>query len=305
MEPNPELPGPESERSWLRRHSITPRKRLGQNFLVQPQAADRLVRAIGPAVEGDILEIGSGSGAMTRALLDGGARVWGVEIDPRLVLLLGERFRATIEAERLRIISADVLRLDPGALPGRLSGFFGAGSHGGISSAIHLAGNLPYAITTPILLWTLENRSHFSGATFLIQREVAERLAAPPGSRAYGSITVWVGWHGVVTRLAGVEPGAFWPVPQVDSSLISIRFHPVPPAPDVDPGMIERVLSAAFGQRRKMLRSSLATLAGGDAERILVAAGIDPTRRAETLSIEEFGRLARAAADHGVGRGEK
>jgi len=275
------LPGPEAERSWLRRHAVFPRKRLGQNFLVQPQVADRLVRAISLPPGTPVLEIGAGAGALTRALLDAGARVWAVEVDPRLVRVLEERFADPIRQGRMRVIAADILDLDPAGLPERPAG------------PIFLAGNLPYAITTPILLWAVERRRHFQGAAFLIQREVAERLTAPPGNRTYGSITVWIAYHGAVSRIATADPGAFWPVPQVDSSLIAIRFHEVPPVDLRDPARLENVLAAAFGQRRKMLRSSLARLLGPDAPRILHAAGIDPMRRAETLSLEEFAAIAR------------
>jgi 16S rRNA (adenine1518-N6/adenine1519-N6)-dimethyltransferase len=276
------LPGPEAERSWLRRHAIHPRKRLGQSFLVQPQVADRLVRAISVERDARFLEIGAGAGAMTRALLDAGARVWSVEVDSHLVLLLEERFAEEIRQGRLHLLSGDILRTDPATIPG-VAG-----------EPVRLVGNLPYAITTPILLWALAHRGRFRDAAFLIQREVAERLAAPPGSRTYGSITVWIAFHGVVSKLTTVEPGAFWPVPQVDSSLISIRFHEAPPV-DADPKALEGVLAAAFGQRRKMIRSSLTTLLGAETARIIEQAGIDPTKRAEALSLADFAAIARAA----------
>lgn len=273
-------PGTESERFWLRRYAIHPHKRLGQSFLVQPRVADRIVRAISLPRESCVVEIGAGAGAMTRALLDEGMRVWAVEVDLRLVALLQERFRSAIDNCRLHILPTNILAVDPDAIPGTDSG------------PIHLVGNLPYAITTPILLWSLQHRRRFRAAAFLIQREVAERLAAAPGSRTYGSITVWMAFHGAVSKLTTVEPGAFWPVPQVDSSLIAVRFHGEPPV-DADPGMIQRVLGAAFGQRRKMIRSSLASVLGARTAELLDAAGIDPTRRAEALSLAEFAAIAR------------
>jgi len=274
------LPGPEAERSWLRRHAVHPRKRLGQSFLVQPQVADRLVRAISLHRGSSVLEIGAGAGAMTRALLDVGVRVWAVEVDSHLVHLLEERFHNEIRDGRLRLFARDILTVDPETIPGIEDG------------PLHLVGNLPYAITTPILLWAVEHRRRFREAAFLIQREVAERLAAAPGNRTYGSITVWIAFHGAVSKLATVEAGAFWPVPQVDSSLIAIRFHDSPPV-DADPKALERVLAAAFGQRRKMVRSSLLTILGPETSHVLGEAGIDPTRRAETLSLADFAAIAR------------
>jgi 16S rRNA (adenine1518-N6/adenine1519-N6)-dimethyltransferase len=233
---------------------------------VQPQVADRLVRAISVEPDARLLEIGAGAGALTRALLDAGAKVWAIEVDPRLVLLLEERFASEIQGGRLHVLSGDILSMDPGTgtIPGPAGG------------PVRLVGNLPYAITTPILLWALAHRGAFRDAVFLVQREVAERLAASPGSRTYGSITVWASFHGAISKLATVEPGAFWPVPQVDSSLISIRFHEDPPV-EAEPALLERVLAAAFGQRRKMIRSSLAPLFGDRAERILGEVGIDST----------------------------
>jgi 16S rRNA (adenine1518-N6/adenine1519-N6)-dimethyltransferase len=280
-------PGPLEERGWLLHHAIHPRKSLGQNFLVQPQVATGLVRAMHVAPGAEVLEIGPGSGALTRALLDAGARVWAFEIDSRLCALLRERFAAAIEEGRLRLAGQSILEADPSFL------------EGSSGAPIYLAGNLPYAITTPILLWAIAHRARFSGGAVLVQREVAERLAAGPGSRVYGSITVWVGLHARVRKAVRVEPGAFWPVPNVDSSLITLEFHQVSPVDLPDPSALERVLSVAFGQRRKMLRSCLGA-ALGDPQRaaeFLAAAGIDPTRRAETLDLAEFAALARIAGD--------
>jgi 16S rRNA (adenine1518-N6/adenine1519-N6)-dimethyltransferase len=281
------MPGAQAERGWLIHHAIRPRKSFGQNFLVQPQVATGLVRAmhLGPGAE--VLEVGPGSGALTRALLDAGARVWAFEIDPRLCELLRERFAEPLADGRFRLYEMSILEADPALLDGA-SG-----------APVHLAGNLPYAITTPILLWAIGHRSRFSGGAVLVQREVAERLAAGPGSRIYGSITVWIGYHARVRKAATVEPGAFWPVPKVDSSLITLEFHRAPPVELPDPSALERVLAVAFGQRRKMLRSVFGAALGDPARAgaMLLEAGIDPTRRAETLDLEEFAALARVAGE--------
>lgn len=278
------IPGPGAERNWLGRHRIAPRKRLGQNFLVHPQVAARLVRAFPFELErGEpVLEIGSGAGALTRALLAAGARVWAVEIDPSLVGLLRERFAEAIAQGRLTLLPGSILEQNPAAIPGHPA------------RAFHLVGNLPYAITTPILLWMLDHRLQFSSAAVLVQKEVADRITARPGSRAYGSLTVWIAYHAEVRRLATVGPGSFWPVPAVESTLLSLLFRPAPPVHVRDPALLERVLRASFGQRRKMLRAALAAALGGReiAERLLEHAGIDPRRRAETLSLSEFAALA-------------
>lgn len=280
-------PEPLEERGWLLHHAIRARKSLGQNFLVQPQVATGLVRSMHLTPGAEVLEVGAGAGAMTRAFLDAGVRVWAFEIDERLCALLRERFAPAIEEGRLRLLERTILGADPAAL------------EGASGAPIHLAGNLPYAITTPILLWAIGHRARFSGGAVLVQREVAERLAAAPGSRVYGSITVWIGLHAKVRKIANVEPGAFWPVPKVDSSLISLEFYRESPVELPDPSALERVLSVAFGQRRKMLRSCFGGALGDTARAaaLLAEAGIDPTRRAETLDLAEFAALARAAGD--------
>jgi 16S rRNA (adenine1518-N6/adenine1519-N6)-dimethyltransferase len=279
------IPAAQAERSWLARHEIRPRKRLGQNFLIQPQVADRLLRALPVALEPGrpVLEVGAGAGALTRALLETGVEVWAVEIDPRLVDLLRERFADAVAGGRLHLLPGSVLDQDPRTIPGRAP-----------AEPFTLLGNLPYAITTPILLWMLEHRRVFSRASVLVQRELAERITASPGTRAYGSLTVWIAYHAEVRSLVTVGPKSFWPVPAVHSSWIEIDFRTAPPVHVRDPELLERVLAAAFGQRRKMLRASLASALGGReiVLGLLEHAGIDPTRRAETLTLAEFAALA-------------
>jgi 16S rRNA (adenine1518-N6/adenine1519-N6)-dimethyltransferase len=281
------IPSGRAERGWLARHRITPRKRLGQNFLIQPQVASRLARVMDLEEGESVLEVGAGSGALTRALLDRGVRVWANELDPRLLTLLAERFSGPIGEKRLELIPGNLLEINPEALLSRRG------------ATLFLAGNLPYQITTPILLWTIENRRIFRGAAVLVQKEVADRMTAGPGTRAYGSLSVWVSYHAAVRRLTTVGPGSFWPVPEVDSSLISLTFHKTPPVALREPELLERVLRMAFGQRRKMLRTSLGAALGSRelAIRLLEHAEIAPTRRAETLSLEEFAVLADTLGD--------
>jgi 16S rRNA (adenine1518-N6/adenine1519-N6)-dimethyltransferase len=281
------IPSARAERSWLARHEIVPRKRLGQNFLVHPQTASRLVRAMSLDDSDLVLEVGAGSGALTRALLDRAEKVWAVEVDPRLVKLLRERFAEPIEEGRLDLVAEDLLGVDPSRLPGVED------------RPLFLAGNLPYAITTPILLWLLDHRRCFRAAAVLVQREVAERITASPGTKAYGSLSVWIAYHASVRRIATVGPGSFWPVPEVDSSLLALAFHKTPPVHVREAALLERVLEVTFGQRRKMLRSSLGAALGSRelAIRLLEHAEIAPTRRPETLSLGEFAMLADTLGD--------
>ena len=274
-----------SETGWLRRHSITPRKRLGQNFLIHAGTASRLVRAMRIEPGRPVLEIGAGSGALTRALLESGHTVVAVEIDPRLVALLEERFAGEIRSGRLSLHAGSVLDLDPSNIVRRPGG------------RIFLAGNLPYAITTPILLWMLASMDCFEASAVLMQREVASRITASPGSRTCGSLTVWLAFHARTRNLATVGPGSFWPIPEVDSTLVGFSFHRAPPVEIAVPAHLEKVLSATFGQRRKMLRASLGNALGDPdlASRLLADAGIDGRRRPESLSLAEFALLAAAA----------
>jgi 16S rRNA (adenine1518-N6/adenine1519-N6)-dimethyltransferase len=281
------IPSARAERGWLARHGITPRKRLGQNFLIQPQVASRLMRAMALEEGESVLEVGAGSGALTRALLERAGHVRANELDPRLLGLLRERFAGPIDEGRLELIPGDLLEVDPRALVLERA------------APVFLAGNLPYSITTPILLWAIENRQIFRGAALLVQKEVAERIAAGPGTRAYGSLSVWIAYHASVRRLMTVGPGSFWPVPEVDSSLIALTFHKTPPVHLREPELLERVLRVTFGQRRKMLRTSLGSALGSRelAIRLLEHAEIAPTRRAETLTLEEFAALANTLGD--------
>ncbi|MBD3161308.1 MAG: 16S rRNA (adenine(1518)-N(6)/adenine(1519)-N(6))-dimethyltransferase RsmA [Candidatus Eisenbacteria bacterium] len=270
------------EKERLLRAGIRPRRRLGQSFLVRAATASRIARTLETEPDEPILEIGPGSGALTRALLATGSPVWAIEVDPALAAVLRERFSAEITAGRLTLIEGNVLDFDPARLPGVPE------------RALYLAGNLPYAITTPILLWMLEHRDRFRRAGVLVQKEFADRIVAPPGSRTYGSLSVWIAYHASVRRRLTVGPGEFWPAPKVDSSLVDFRFHRTPPVHVRDPRDLERVLSTVFGQRRKMLRSSLGTALGDRAVAIglLDHAGIAPTRRPETLDLGEFAALA-------------
>ncbi len=253
-------------------------KALGQNFLLDLNLLDRIVRAIPLDADSVVYEVGPGPGGLTRALLKTGARVIAVERDRRALPIL-ERLRAA-SGERLTILQGDALAMDAAALAGE---------------GAHIAANLPYNIGTPLLTgWLTEARwlPWWRTATLMFQKEVAERIVAAPGSGAYGRLSVLAQWR-CEARIEMLLPArAFTPAPKVDSAVVQLR--PRVPVLDVPVRALERVTAAAFGQRRKMLRQSLKGLPGALAA--LEALGVDPTRRAETLPVSLFVSLARAVA---------
>lgn len=258
-------------REVIRRHELGARRALGQHFLLDMNLTMRIARAAGELADCSVIEVGPGPGGLTRALLAAGAGVvFAVEKDPRCVAALAEL--AAAHAGRLVVVEADALRLDLATLapPPR-----------------RIVANLPYNVATPLLIGWLRRVREFDGFTLMFQREVAQRLVAAPGTEHYGRLSVITQW---VTRPQyefGVDARAFTPPPKVMSSVVSLRPRASPIAPATFEA-IERVTGAAFGQRRKMLRASLRKLGIDSAD-----AGIDPTRRPEDLSVEEFCALAR------------
>ncbi len=263
-------------REVIRRHGLAARRALGQNFLFDLNLTGRIAREAGDLAQGTVIEIGPGPGGLTRALLASGARrLIVVERDERCLPALAEIAAAC--PGRLEILTGDALILDVHALgtPPR-----------------QIVANLPYNIATALLLRWLEHADAFAGMTLMFQKEVAERLWAPTGASAYGRLSIIAQWRMHVRRLFDIDPRAFTPAPKVISSLV--QFVPrAAPLAQADPRALKRVTAAAFGQRRKMLRSSLKTL-GLDTKRLLERAGLDPTSRAEDVPIEGFCALARA-----------
>lgn len=271
-------------RDVMARHDLRPRKSLGQNFLLDPRITDRIARAAGDLTATAAIEIGAGPGGLTRALLAHGAReVIAVERDPRCVAALAEL--AESYPGRLRVVDADALKINVAEL---------------VPAPRAVIANLPYNIATPLVLGWLRAATAFTGFTLMFQREVADRICAGPGSRTYGRLSIATQWSCVAKRLFDIPPGAFIPPPKVTSTLVRLtpRAEPLAPA---DHGLLERVVAAAFGQRRKMLRASLKAL-GGDPLDMLRAAAIEPTARAEEISIEGFCALARAYEKVGLAR---
>jgi 16S rRNA (adenine1518-N6/adenine1519-N6)-dimethyltransferase len=270
-------------REVIRRHGLVARKSLGQNFLFDLNLTERIARAAGPLADTTVFEIGPGPGGLTRALLAlGASRVIAVERDDRAIAALQEI--AAHYPGRLEIAAADALAFDPRTL---LAG-----------KPARIVANLPYNIATALLVGWLSTEPWppwYDCAVLMFQREVAERIVAPPGSKTYGRLSVLVQWRCEARILFDINPSAFVPPPKVTSSVLRIvpRAAPLP----CDRRCLENVTQAAFGQRRKMLRQSLRSL-GADVAALLTPAGLDPTARAEDISVEGFVALAHALAEH-------
>ena len=272
----------EEVRAALRETGFRPKKSFGQNFLIHERVIDAILRLLDLAPGDEVVEIGPGLGFVTRRLLERAARVWAVEIDPILI----ERLRRAefAAAAKLELIHADILEV---ALPESLP-----------SKKIKLAGNLPYSISTPVLFRIFDWREHFSTLVLMLQKEVADRMASAPGTKTYGSLAVWCQVHGRIIEKVPVSPEAFFPRPKVRSTVLKIALYDQPLANQDELAPLRGLVRAAFNQRRKTLGNALAAwLHGGRAEieSLLRSQGIDPQRRGETLGVDEFLRLARAA----------
>jgi 16S rRNA (adenine1518-N6/adenine1519-N6)-dimethyltransferase len=265
-------------RDVIRRHELSARKSLGQNFLLDLNLTGRIARAAGPLEGVTVIEVGPGPGGLTRALLtEGAARVVAVERDERAVSALAEI--AAHYPGRLEIVSGDALTFDAAT--------YVAGG------AARIVANLPYNIATALLVSWLTAEPWppwYDRLVLMFQREVAERIVAQPGSKTYGRLSVLAGWRTEAKILFDIAPSAFVPPPKVTSSVVELipRVTPLP----CDRRALERVTAAAFGQRRKMLRASLKSL-GIDPIPLIENAGLDPTARAEDISVPGFVALAR------------
>ncbi|WP_062203599.1 16S rRNA (adenine(1518)-N(6)/adenine(1519)-N(6))-dimethyltransferase RsmA [Demequina salsinemoris] len=283
-----DLLGPTDVRTLAESLGTAPTKKWGQNFVVDSGTVRRIVRVAGVQPGDHVVEVGPGLGSLTLALLEAGAWVTAVEIDPTLAAALPDTVarRASAEAERFTVINDDALRVD--ALPG-------AGPEAGPPSA--LVANLPYNVSVPVILHFLETFPALQRVLVMVQAEVADRLAAPPGSRTYGIPSAKANWYCDVRRAGDVGRAVFWPVPRVDSALVLMERRE-PPVTTVSREEVFAVVDAAFAQRRKALRGALSGIAGSAArsEEALRAAGIDPLTRGEQLRIEDFSRIAEQLA---------
>ena len=257
----------------------TPKKRFGQHFLHDRHIIGRIVAALDAKPNDRIVEIGPGKGALTRALLTRVARLDAVELDRDLIALL----HAEWSADQLTLHNADALQFDFCRLSGD-------------GHRLRLIGNLPYNISTPLLFHLLDQAGCIEDMIFMLQKEVVERLHAAPGGKDYGRLSVMIQYRCAVEKLFDVAACAFTPPPKVDSSVVRLIPHATPPVAVDDLEQFSRTVRAAFASRRKMLRNNLKGLLSAEQ---MQALGIDPTRRAETLSLAEFAALSNATAATG------
>ncbi|MBB4688266.1 16S rRNA (adenine(1518)-N(6)/adenine(1519)-N(6))-dimethyltransferase RsmA [Amycolatopsis jiangsuensis] len=278
-----ELLGPAEIRGLADELDVRPTKKLGQNFVHDPNTVRRIVDLAGVGPGDVVLEVGPGLGSLTLGLLDAGTRVVAVEIDSVLAARLPRTAaeRAPEDVERLSVVEADALRVLAADLP---------------AEPVSLVANLPYNVAVPVVLHLLAELPSVRRGLVMVQTEVADRMAAGPGSRTYGVPSVKLAWYGPARKVAAVPRAVFWPVPNVDSALVS--FERTQPVTGVDRRCLFEVVDAAFSQRRKTLRAALAGWAGSAdrAGELLTTAGIDPRSRGEQLDVHAFARIAAAAS---------
>jgi 16S rRNA (adenine1518-N6/adenine1519-N6)-dimethyltransferase len=272
----------EEVRAALRQSNFRPRKSRGQNFLIHERVIDAIVHLLDLSPDDEVVEVGSGLGFLTRRLLERAGRVWAVEVDSALVEYL--RAAAFGADPKLRLIHGDILKVPLAEmLPDK---------------KIKLAGNLPYRISTSVLFRIFEWREHFSALVLMVQKEVADRIAAAPGTKDYGTLSIWSQVHGQITDKISVSPEAFFPRPQVRSTVMKIELYSAPLIGRDASARLHDLVRAAFGQRRKTLANALAAFLRRGRTEIdewLRSQDIDPARRGETLSVDEFIRLAMAS----------
>lgn len=256
------------------------RKRFGQNFLRDEHIIERIVDAVYPRQSDHLVEIGPGQGAITGRLLAQGCQLDAIELDRDLipVLLAAHGLKSTFTLHNEDALKFDFSRLSPSGQP------------------LRVVGNLPYNISTPLIFKLLEHYNIIHDMHFMLQKEVVSRLAARPGTKAWGKLGIMAQYHCQVTDLFDVPPEAFSPQPKVQSAIVRLVPHKTPPYPDCDKALLSRVVQAAFAQRRKTLRNNLKPLLD-DAS--IEKQGIDPGCRAETLDIDQFVQLTEAVKEHG------
>ncbi len=280
-------------RRLLQAYDLKPRRSLGQNFLVDPAAPGRIVSGAEVSSQDVVLEVGAGVGTLTAALAERAGQVLAVETDPQLVTVLQEELG---ERDNVRIIHGDILALDPAALldlpsPSRVPLW------GPLLEHYLVVANLPYYITAAVIRHLFEASVRPQRAIFTVQYEVAQRMAAQPDEMSL--LAVSVQFYGVPRILFRLKRGAFYPAPAVDSAVVRIDLHSTPPVETEDVEGFFRIVRAGFAQRRKQLKNTLGAGMQLDPNAVagaLSAAGIDPSRRAETLSLGEWGRVMRALA---------
>ena len=266
----------------LSEHGFTFSKSLGQNFLINPTVCPRMAEACGADSDTGVLEIGAGIGVLTAELAKRAKKVVSLELDTRLIPVLAETLG---EFSNVEVLNADVLKLDLNKL---IDDCF-QGMH------VAVCANLPYYITSPVIMALLESRIPVDAVTVMVQKEAAARLCAPVGSRDAGAVTVAVNYYAQAEKLFDVSAGSFMPAPKVDSSVIRLNIRKEPPVEVSDEKFFFRVIKAAFGQRRKTASNSLSAGLGIPKDKVssaIAAAGFDPSVRAESLTMQELALLS-------------
>ena len=270
----------------LSRHGFTFSKALGQNFLINPSVCPRMASCSGAGKGVGVIEVGPGIGVLTKELCQLADKVVAVELDKRLLPVLDETLA---EYDNVKVVNADVLELDLNQLiKDEFDGL-----------EVVVCANLPYYITSPVIMKLLEDRLPISAVTVMVQKEAAQRICAEVGSRMSGAVTVSVNYYAKPQMLFGVSAGSFMPAPKVDSAVIRLDILKEPPV-QADEGLFFAVVRAAFSQRRKVISNSLSAGLGKSKEEILAvleAANVPPTARAEMLSLEDFAAIANAIGE--------
>ena len=282
-----ELLGPAEVRDLAELLGIQPTKKLGQNFVIDANTVRRIVRIAGVQNDESVVEVGPGLGSLTLGILEAGASVVAVEIDARLAAQLPTTVELMQPGAALTVVTQDAMKIIE--LPG---------------APTRLVANLPYNISVPVLLHFLEHFPAITAGLVMVQAEVGQRLAAAPGSKVYGSPSVKAAWYGTWAVAGQVSRQVFWPVPNVDSILVSFTLRTEPFGTEAERLSTFELVDAAFQQRRKMLRQALAGVLGGSgaASEVMEAAGIAPTLRGEQLTVDDFVAIARARVHRGPKR---
>jgi dimethyladenosine transferase len=277
----------EEVRAMLRESEFRPRKSRGQNFLIHEHVIAAILRLLELQPSDEVIEIGPGLGFVTRRLVEQAQTVWAVEIDELLAQRLTAGELGT--SAKFHLIYGDILNLKlPALLPDR---------------KFKLVGNLPYNIATEVLFRIFDWRDHFNSLVLMVQKEVADRLVSTPGSRTYGTLSVWCQVHGRITEKINVSPEAFYPRPKVRSTILRIEILPQARVSEENLPVLQGLVRAAFGQRRKTLSNAVGfwlMRTRDEVDELMTAHDIDPRRRGETLSVDEFIKLAQAIRESGL-----
>lgn len=291
-----ELYSPQGIRGLERKYNFHMAKKLGQNFLTDESVIMDIVESSGTTEKDLVIEIGPGMGVLTTEAAEVAGKVVAIEIDKKLIPILAETLR---QYDNVKIINEDILKVNLSQIieEERIL------NDGSMAQSVRILGNLPYYITTPILMKLLEDRVEAETITIMVQKEVAQRISAPPGSRTYGAISVAVQYYCEVEYVETVPKEVFVPRPKVDSAILLLKVRKKSPVDLISEELFFECIKKGFGQRRKTLKNALADLQGKNKEEIgeiLTECGIDPIRRAETLSISEFATLANRLASPGL-----